>query len=362
MNTKTHILLFVLLFLSVISVKSQVKYSNEFLSLGVGSRGLSMGNACIASSNDVTSSYWNPAGLLNLKEDAEVGLMHSAYVDKIAKYDFGGVAFKLSDESAIGFSLIRFGVDDIPNTLDMIDENGQVDYSAITSFSVADYAFLTSFARKTKIEGLSLGGNLKIIRRVAGEFASAWGFGLDFSAMYQKKSWTFAAMARDVTGTFNAWKFNTETFEETFTETGNEIPVNSLEYTIPKLILATSKDFKISENINILAEIDVDLTFDGKRNTLLKSDIVTFDPHAGIEASYKKIVFLRAGVSNVQKLPVNETEYDLNMQPAVGVGIVLNKMNIDYTISNIGNKAFSIYSHVFTVRLALNKKSNSAKF
>ena len=39
------------------------KYSNEFLAIGAGARGLSMGGAVIASCNDVTSIYWNPAGL-----------------------------------------------------------------------------------------------------------------------------------------------------------------------------------------------------------------------------------------------------------------------------------------------------------
>jgi hypothetical protein len=361
MTTKKNIFLIVLLVFVAVTANSQVKYSNEFLSLGVGSRGLSMGNACVASSNDVTSTYWNPIGILKINSDAEIGLIHSAYSNKIAKYDYAGAAFKLSDSAAIGFSLIRFGVDDVPNTLEMIDENGQIDYDLITSFSIADYAFMTSFAKRTNISGLSFGGNLKIIRRTVGEFASAWGFGLDFSAMYEHKSWIFSAMARDVTGTFNAWKFNTETFEDVFNETGNEIPVNSLEYTMPRIILATSKNIKISEKFNVLAEIDVDVTTDGKRNTLLKTDVFSFDPHAGIEASYKKKIFLRAGVSNIQKIPVGD-ENSINFQPGLGLGVVLNKLYIDYTLSNIGNKAFSIYSHVFTVRIALNKKSSSAKF
>ena len=155
------------------------KYSNEFLSIGVGARSLGMANSCIATINDVNSSYWNPAGLTMINDDLELGLMHSEYFAGIAKYDYLGSAFKLKDSASMAVSIIRFGVDNIPNTLELIDNEGNVRYDRIKSFSVADYAFLISYAKKAKIAGLRYGANVKIIRRKAGDFASAWGFGLD---------------------------------------------------------------------------------------------------------------------------------------------------------------------------------------
>ncbi len=44
------------------------KYSNEFLNIGAGARGLAMGNAQVASANDATAGYWNPAGLVGVKD------------------------------------------------------------------------------------------------------------------------------------------------------------------------------------------------------------------------------------------------------------------------------------------------------
>ena len=61
------------------------KYSNEFLNIGVGARALGMSNVQTASVNDVTSAYWNPAGLLNMKSKYEVALMHSEYFAGIAR-------------------------------------------------------------------------------------------------------------------------------------------------------------------------------------------------------------------------------------------------------------------------------------
>jgi hypothetical protein len=53
------------------------KYSNEFLTLGVGADAFSMGNAVVASTEGVNASYWNPAGLIQQKAKMEAGLMHS---------------------------------------------------------------------------------------------------------------------------------------------------------------------------------------------------------------------------------------------------------------------------------------------
>ena len=123
------------------------KYSNEFLAIGVGARALGMSSSIVATVDDVTAGYWNPAGLTGLKRNFEVALMHSEYFAGIAKYDYGAIAKQIDERSAIGISFIRFGVDDIPNTTELIDANGQIDYDRITTFSAADYAFILSYAK-----------------------------------------------------------------------------------------------------------------------------------------------------------------------------------------------------------------------
>ena len=166
MNTKTIITFSLLIFAGNLLAEVP-KYSNEFLSIGVGARSFGMGGAVVATGGDVTSGYWNPAGLTGIAKKAEAGLMHAEYFAGIAKYDYAGLAYRFDEKSVGGLTLIRFGVDDIPNTLELIDQDGNLRYDRIKTFSAADYAFLFTYARKSGIEGLDYGGNVKVIYRRA---------------------------------------------------------------------------------------------------------------------------------------------------------------------------------------------------
>src|SRR5215218_3407434 len=164
------------------SVFSQFrKYSNEFLNIGAGARGLAMGSAQVASAKDGTAGYWNPAGLTGV-EITSLNFMHASYFSNIAKYDYGSVAIPVSDNKrTLALSVLRFAVDDIPNTLFLVEPDGSINYNNIQTFSSADYAFLLSYAQKITDEEerkFSFGGNVKIIHRKVGTFASAWGFGI----------------------------------------------------------------------------------------------------------------------------------------------------------------------------------------
>jgi len=333
------------------------KYSNEFLSIGVGAAALGTSNAQVASVNDVTAGYWNPAGLLGIKSNIEISLMHSEYFAGIAKYDYAGFATKIDSSSAFGISMIRFGVDDIANTTELIDANGNVNYDKISSFSAADYAFIFSYAKAMKLKGLRLGASAKIIRRTVGDFAGAWGFGLDAGVQYEYQKWRFAAMARDITTTFNAWSFNLdENTKNIFAATGNEIPQNSIELTLPKLILGVARKFTFNSKFTLQSEMDFDVTFDGMRNVLIKSNIVSVDPHVGVEAGYMNFIFLRAGIGNIQSYTDITGKPITTFQPNMGVGIRLKAITIDYALTNIGDESLAMYSNVFSLKFDINKK------
>ncbi len=349
-------LCFALSLLSGLELEAQTrKYSNEFLAIGVGARALGMSGTQVASVNDLTSSYWNPAGLLGVDSDLQIGAMHADYFAGIAKYDYAGFAKGISDSEAIGFSFIRFGVDDIPNTTELIDANGVIDYDRITRFSAADYAFIFSYARQIKT-GLSIGANAKVIHRIVGDFGKSWGFGLDVGLQYRTEKWLLGAMARDITTTVNAWSYTLdEATINAFTITGNEIPENSSEITLPKLILGGAREFKISEKIDLLAAMDFDVSTDGKRNVLVSSDPFSIDPHIGLEGSLNKVIFLRLGVGSLQKIEETPGEENWIFQPNFGIGIKLNTISIDYALTDIGDQSVALYSNVFSLKIDINK-------
>jgi len=346
------------LILTTVFVSAQ-KYSNEFLNIGVGARALGMSNANVASVEGVNAGYWNPSGLLKQKSDLEVGLMHAEYFAGIAKYDYVGISKRIDSNSVAGISLLRFGVDNIPNTLDLVDANGNVDYSRISTFNAVDFAAILSYARKIpKLKGIDVGGNFKIIRRKLGDFGGAWGFGLDASAMYKYKDWKFAAVARDVTGTFNAWSYNMSDKDiATFQQTGNEIPSSSLEITAPKLILGAARNFLFwKERISVLGEVNFINTFDGKRNTVIKTNLWSLEPAFGAEIGYKGFVYLRGGIGNIQKqLNDKATGYINTMQPNFGVGIKYKIFSLDYALTDIGDRSIALYSNIFSLKIDFNK-------
>ncbi len=350
-------LFFLIFFFSGLSLFSQTsapKYSNEFLSVGVGARAFAMGNVAVASQSGVEAAYWNPASLVDLSKKYEISAMHAEYFAGMAAYDYVGFGVKLDEKSALALSVIRYGVDDIPNTLELIDKDGNIRYDLVTTFSAADYAFLFSYAKKTKIEGLSIGGNVKIIYRHTGEFASAYGFGIDAAVKYKKGKWQMGALLRDASSTFNAWVFKTDDLEDVFNTTDNEIPENSTEITLPRLILGVSRDVRLSDKVSVLAELDLDFTFDGKRHTFIEGDPVSIDPHMGLEFQYQDLIYIRMGVGNIQRETDFQQKESLVFQPNMGLGIHYKNFRLDYALTDIGDQSISKYSNVFSLSYAFD--------
>ncbi|MEO6729783.1 MAG: PorV/PorQ family protein [Ferruginibacter sp.] len=363
MHRKLSAILLCSILLPALSYAQFRKYSNEFLNIGAGARGLAMGSAQVASVNDATAGYWNPAGLSGVKNHPNINLMHAEYFAGIGKYDYGSIALPIQDNKrTIGFSLLRFAVDDIPNTLFLVEPDGSINFNNIQTFSSADYAFLFSFAqhlKETEEKKISFGVNAKIIHRKVGKFATAWGFGVDAGLQMHGKSWHAGIVARDLTTTFNAWSFNfTEREKEVLYLTNNEIPVKSTELTAPRLVIGGGYDFTLNSSLKLLVEANMNLTFDGKRNTVISSKAVSVDPSLGLEAAVKDVFFVRAGITNFQKA-LSDTLDKKKVwiyQPSLGAGVKIKNVMIDYAFTNLANQSNPLYTHIFSLRFNLVKK------
>jgi len=182
------------------------KYAGEFLDLGVGARPLGMGSACVALVADVTSTYWNPAGLAELK-DKEIMFMHAETFGSLLNHDYFGFAYPLSGvEATLGVSFTYLGGGGIKLTgLDPSSPSGRSPYGyvfeQVGEESHGDYCLHFSYARKAGAK-LSWGGSAKIIyRKIAGY--SGTGLGLDLGARYLPRDWlSLGARLADATSTY----------------------------------------------------------------------------------------------------------------------------------------------------------------
>ena len=97
-------------------------------------------------------------------------------------------------------------------------------------------------------------------------------------------------------------------------------------------------------------------TTDGRRNTLCSGDPVSIDPGAGLEVDYNDFLFLRAGVHQFQKeRDVDGREYFI-ARPALGIGLQMFSLRLDYAYSNPGDSR-NLYSHVVSLQLEIKPRA-----
>ncbi len=309
-----YVFLSTLFFLPLTNAQTVVgKYAGEFLSIGVGGRPLGMGGAYVAIANDVTAGYYNPAGLAQITYP-EISLMHDERFGSLVNYDYAGVAIPYGNDESFGLSIMRLGVDGIPNTTGaLVDQNtGQVitnindpaarlDYNKITEFSDQDWAFYLTYSKRYS-DKLYYGANVKLIYRSISTY-DAYGIGFDVGALYKLyKNFSLGANLQDITTTLVAWS------------TGR----NELITPTAKVGAAYHFDFLGGR---ITPALDFNIKFEDRQfASEFHLGPVSFDMMGGFEYNFKNIFMVRAGYNDVKQF-------------TIGAGIKLPKLNIDYSFA-----------------------------
>src|SRR5690606_22426625 len=234
-------------------------------------------------------------------------------------YDYAAFAMPIDDRSAWGISVIRFGVDDILNTTELIDDQGNIDYNRISLFSTADYGVTFSYARSLQVPGWQYGINAKVIRRIIGDFANSWGFGFDLGIQFERNDWKFGLMVRDITTTYNVWTIDEEEYakvQDAIEGQNQELPESS-EITLPKAQFGISKLFEFHNDMTLLAATNLNMRFE-QTNDILSTEVASIDPAVGFEFGYTDLVFVRAGVGNFQNVKQIDGSDKIGFQPNIG--------------------------------------------
>jgi len=91
--------------------------SFQFLKLGVGARGIGMGETFIAIANDASALYWNPAGLTQF-DDNQIIFAHTWYVLDV-RHEFFGAVYHLTPSDALGCGVTSLSTDPFEKTTTM---------------------------------------------------------------------------------------------------------------------------------------------------------------------------------------------------------------------------------------------------
>lgn len=333
------------------------KYGNDFLSVGAGARALGMGGAQTALVNDVTSGYWNVAGLASL-ERPEFIYMHSERFGGIVGYDYGAAAFPLKTQDGVfGISFFRQGVDNIANTLNAWDaergENGGPKEDAesyITRFSAADVAILLSYAKNYN-ERISIGGSAKIINQRLGPFANAWGYSLDVGVLMKTDFMDLGASIQDVTTMQKMWTVNEEEFEGFEEVFGDSIPTGQNEYVLPSVRLGAAKQFSVSD-FDFAAALDFNLLFENRKAYYLNVGRMSIEPHVGVETTYKNRMSVRAGLTDFIDDPVS----GFSVSPTLGLGLKVSDFYLDYGFASFAGASSTLgYTHRISLKFEFRK-------
>jgi len=299
------------------------KYAGSFMENGGGARALGMGGAFTAVADDPSTTFWNPAGLVNVPE-RELMLMHAerfgdlidrdfiSYTQPVKWSLFGGPA------AGIGLSIIRLGVDDIPFTDHLsgqLDTNGDGvvdDNELVGLFNLQDqiqyksdqeFAFMFSYGERLgSWEG---GATLKFVRQSVGPYSSL-GVGMDVGFLRRElwKQLDFGIKFQDITTTYLAWSTGTN------------------ELITPAIVPGFAWNQPLTSwNMNLILAASLESRFDNRQSAdYMWGGAFSANPHVGMEVGFSRKVFLRVGYDS------GFTTGDLT----AGAGFRLNPLTIDY--------------------------------
>jgi hypothetical protein len=153
-----------------------------------------------------------------------------------------------------------------------------------------------------------VGANIKVINRNMGTFGNAWGFGFDIGTQWTANRFKIGIVARDIPSTFTAWSFSYTKEEKAIFSHWQRHSQSTTELALHRSLRVSPKMEELKKEKRgypTLIEVDFNISANSSRYSLLKTETVDIAPAAGIEVGYNHMVFLRAGLENIQQISIN---------------------------------------------------------
>jgi hypothetical protein len=274
----------------------------EFLKIGVGGRASAMGDAFVAVANDASALYWNPAGLVQFKDD-QLLFSHNIWVVDI-NHDFVGAVYHMDETNAFGVSFTSLSMQDMPVTTEF-QPFGTGDY-----FGFGDIALAVTYSRKMT-EQFSFGGTVRYVEETLDKLKMR-GVMIDLGTYY----WTGLGSTRFAVAVSN--------FGNQLAPDGQVVLVGKRSNSqwqafSPPTVFRIGFAFEpYQDELNkITASIQLNHPNDNSENV-----------STGVEYSWKNTFYLRGGY----KFNVDEQNYSFGAGVYLPVSIA--NVTVDYAYSN----------------------------
>lgn len=290
----------------------------QFLKIGVGGRATAMGESYIAVSNDVSSTYWNPAGLAQSDRN-EVLFSHNEWLVDI-KHEFIAASYHLSANDVIGISFTSLHMDDMEVTTEFMPTGTG------TYFSFSDLAVGITYSKKMT-EQFSFGGSIRYIEETL-DVIKMRGVMIDLGTFY----WTGLGSTRFAVTVSN---FGNQLAPDGEVVLWGQRKKSEWQSFSPPTIFRIGFAFEPIQNDfhRITASAQLNHPNDNSENVAL-----------GAEYAWREMFFVRAGY----KFNLEEQNYSFGAGLKVPVSIA--DVTVDYAFANFTRLGSA---HRFSIMLGL---------
>lgn len=276
--------------------------SLQFLKIGNGARGTGMGESFVAVSNDISSLYWNPAGLTEFTENGITASYTQWFVDTRLQY-FGGV-YHFGGNNAVGISVNSLQTENMKVTTEFQP------FGTGDEFRFADLAIGLSYARKMT-EQFSFGFTVKYVEETLGLLKMKGVVG-DLGTFYKTGLGTtrFAVVIANFGGQISP--------SGEVTLSGGTTAKSFQQFPPPTFFrIGFAMEPIMNEQNRLTTSIQLNSPNDNAENVNL-----------GFEYAYKEFLFLRGGY----KFNVDSENFSLGA--GVKLPITFAMAHLDYSIAN----------------------------